>query len=294
MRPLALFLLALSLLTPGPLVSQDPGPWVVFTSQRTGKGDLYVTSLGTGALTRLTSASGKEDQPAWSFDGSTIAYRRGGNVWTVQADGSHATNRTPDTPSSQEQFPFWFPDGRLGFTSDRSGVQELYVLAEPSWIRLGLDGRKGKASPDGTAVCYTRDLEVYRAELDDPVEVNLTRSPLSDHDCAWSPTDPDRLLVHSHRDYPPLGRMGRIWLIDRDGDFQTPPVTPGVDDAEGDAGPNWHASGWIVWERHVGCTREKRCLYQREKLELFGLTPEGDIVRLTSNAIEDSQASFRP
>ncbi len=270
----------------------DPGPWMVFTSTRTGNGDLYTLSVSSGVTTQLSFSSKREDQAAWSWDGSAIAYRRGGDIWTMNPDGSGQTDRTPGT-ASRETFPFWLPDGRLGFTSDRSGNEELYLWGTPEWTALGLQGRKAAAAPDGEYVCYTRDLEVYWARLDGSGEFNVSQWAGSDHDCVWKPTDSSLMLIHSHRPYDGH-RTGRIWLVNRGGVFSSPPVTEGSDNTEGDNSPTWHTSGWIGWSRHLNCTPNPKCGQQPEKMELFAMSPDGQVVRLTSNNVEDSQPDFRP
>ncbi len=275
----------------------DPGPWFVFVSAPVDRTDLFVMSVATRAIQQLTSTTDAEDQPAWSWDGSRIAYRRSGDVWTMGADGSAQTNQTPDT-SSTEEFPFWLPDGRLGFTSDRSGQEELYLLATPDWTPLGIRGRKAAASFDGGRLCYTRNLEIYWAPLADPSrERNISRwREGSDHDCVWKPGDSSYLLVHSHRPYND-DHSGRLWLADWRGTYYEPPVTPGTDDTEGDTTPAWHSSGWILWTRHVGCTKDKKCWQQPEKTEVFALAPTANqpsIRRLTVNGYQDSDPFFKP
>lgn len=58
--------------------------------------DLYRYDLGgTGAL-RLTKAPGKEEEPAWSPDGRSVSFVRGGNLYVVGADGAGEHALTSD------------------------------------------------------------------------------------------------------------------------------------------------------------------------------------------------------
>ena len=58
-------------------VSPD-GSRVVFTSGRTGNGDLYLYNLDAGDLTRLTFSEDTDFFPRWSPDGADIVYTTGG------------------------------------------------------------------------------------------------------------------------------------------------------------------------------------------------------------------------
>lgn len=51
---------------------------IVFTSGRTGSGDLYLLDLGTGKLNRLTASEETDLFPQWSPDGNDIVYTTGG------------------------------------------------------------------------------------------------------------------------------------------------------------------------------------------------------------------------
>ena len=56
-----------------PLWSPD-GARLAFVSTRTGNGDIYVLTLATGQLTRITYADAAEDLDAWSADGRWLYF----------------------------------------------------------------------------------------------------------------------------------------------------------------------------------------------------------------------------
>jgi Tol biopolymer transport system component/Ca2+-binding RTX toxin-like protein len=89
-------------------------------------GEIHRMNGDGSAVTPLTTAGGTE--PAWSHDGTKIVFVRDGDVWVMSStDGSGATNLT-STPSATEKAPAWSPDGtKIAFSSDRDGNDEIYT-----------------------------------------------------------------------------------------------------------------------------------------------------------------------
>ena len=123
-----------------------------------------VRSDGTG-LVQLTS-DGMNSEPAWSPDGSRIAFVHsdgnsgGSQIYVMNADGSNVVQRTIAGGSS----PAWSPDGtRIAFAGDR-----IYVMrVDQDWWNpapLGFDrGWNGQPawSPDGTRIAFVSDWRAY-------------------------------------------------------------------------------------------------------------------------------------
>jgi Tol biopolymer transport system component len=126
-----------------PSFSPD-GERIAFMGHDGADYDIYVAVLETGAARRLTDAPGSDGWPAWSPDGSTIAFTSqrddclyaaeaspcwidpGGepgehhDIWLMHADGSNQRRVTPESG----QFMTWSPDGKYLLVSGRS----LYVI----------------------------------------------------------------------------------------------------------------------------------------------------------------------
>jgi Tol biopolymer transport system component len=114
--------------------------------------ELFVVDLATKVVDRLTHSSGHDGWPAWSPDGSTIAFSsvrddclfapaaaecwRSGDigehfdVWTIRPDGSDLRRVTPEFG----QFVAWSPDSHYLLISGAA----LYVIRPDGTGRLEL------------------------------------------------------------------------------------------------------------------------------------------------------------
>ncbi|HEY3231245.1 MAG TPA: protein kinase [Roseiflexaceae bacterium] len=100
---------------PAPTPTAAPGAGkgqIVFSSDRDEpRGELYLVNLDGSGLTRLTNSSGGDDSPAWSRDGSRIAFVSDHDgdpkIYVMNADGSGQTNVT-NNPAGDSR-PAWRP-----------------------------------------------------------------------------------------------------------------------------------------------------------------------------------------
>ncbi len=174
-----------------------------------------VNSNGTG-LTRLTTNSVSDGDPAWSPDGSKIAFRsaRDGNheIYVMNADGSNPARLTSNSAADYQ--PTWSPDGsRIAFVSERDGNAEIYVM---------------NAADGSNPVRLTTDVG----------------TPAFDGDPAWSP-DGSKIAFWSRRD-----GNGEIYVMNPDGLNVTRLTTNAVDDLQ----PAWSPDGSrLVFSRFTGC-----------------------------------------
>jgi hypothetical protein len=98
------------------------------------KSDIVLLDLDTGEQRNLTNDDAPDFQPAFSPDGTRIAYAsdhgQGYDIWVISVEGGEAINLTPDSPG--EDFgPAWAPDGtRIAFCRREvgrglSGIMEI-------------------------------------------------------------------------------------------------------------------------------------------------------------------------
>jgi Tol biopolymer transport system component len=146
--------------------------------------------------TKLTTDSASHETPAWSPDGSRMAFgsNRGGRagIWVMEATGEAVTLNT----GLRENFgPRWSPDGkRLVFFSPIEGMTQLFsVNADGTDLRAITTGSPGDYdpdwSPDGKKIVFASKREdmlgiwVVNADGTDPIRLTSR----VDSKPVWSP-----------------------------------------------------------------------------------------------------------
>jgi WD40 repeat protein len=89
----------------------------------------WVIPAAGGTAHQITNDPAADESPAWSPDGSQIAFTsdRSGNadIWLIPSAGGPATQITTD--EAEDYAPCWSPDGRqIAFRSRRSRSDEIW------------------------------------------------------------------------------------------------------------------------------------------------------------------------
>jgi Tol biopolymer transport system component len=99
---------------------------------------LFSISVDGSGLRQLThSETSFSRRPAWSPDGSTVAYVSGpssnewrkSDIYLMDPDGSNPRQLTHGGANEDNSDPSWSPDGKeIAFSSNRDGSYELYLM----------------------------------------------------------------------------------------------------------------------------------------------------------------------
>ena len=179
---------------------------LAFASNRSGLPQIYLMNVDGAGLVQLTLLTDGACQPAWSPDGSRLAFTSpcrgnrdqypGASVWTMNADGS---NQLPlATAPGGDYDPAWSPDGdRIAFSSLQDGRPQVYVINLDGTGRTNLTNSLAYESnpswaPSGTQLIYTSARsgvsEVWVMSADGSGKQRFSRSAGRDNrEPTWSP-----------------------------------------------------------------------------------------------------------
>jgi Tol biopolymer transport system component len=129
--------------------------------------NLYAVDPAGGAIRRLTRTTAQQTAPAWSPDGSRVAFVQAdatgssckgcpSTIWSMQADGSGARALTSPADSTWDASPSWSPDGSrvIYAQSTISDFGELYVVAAAGGTPVDLHVAGGSPAWGPSRIAY--------------------------------------------------------------------------------------------------------------------------------------------
>ncbi len=184
------------------------------------------------ALTLLPAGCSYGDEvnydPAWSPDGSKIAFTSGGTgggerIWVINADGSNRTDLT-GTSFGACHDAMWSPDGsKIAFAKSHIWVMNADGSNPTRLTDNAKDDFFPVWSPDGSKIAFTSRIEgkgnayIRVMNADGSNQTRLTDNASDDYSPAWSP-DGSKIAFHS---VPPGTDSSDIWVMNADGSNQT-------------------------------------------------------------------------
>ncbi len=148
---------------------------LAFVSEGDGNAEIYVINADRSGLRRLTTHSGSDYDPAWSPDGSQIAFasdrdvtgdpswETSSGIYVMAADGSNVTRRTRGIGWG----PAWSPSGSaIAFAAAHDGQGQIATVGSADGTIVILTDYPGVKiqpawSPDGRQLAFVSDYAAY-------------------------------------------------------------------------------------------------------------------------------------
>jgi Tol biopolymer transport system component/DNA-binding winged helix-turn-helix (wHTH) protein len=186
-------------------ISPD-GTKVVFVSDRTGSGEIYICNENGSNLLQLTNFGSPQtperprspERPRWSRDGQKIVFDATigeyGAIFVMQANGG--LPRPLSNQASDNLNPSWSRDGDwIYFTSNRSGQWQIWKMPSEGGQAIQVTTGGGFAaveSADGESIYYAKtssDPDIWRMRLEDRQEAAVAPRLHTQQWTGWTLTD---------------------------------------------------------------------------------------------------------
>jgi TolB protein len=218
---------------------------------------LYAAGADGKALRQIDRSGGCKQDPAWSPDGTRIAYRllpKCGFTTTqiaiIGADGRHSVNLSRRA-GVEGASPCWSRDGRRIVFAGARGAKDrplgVYVMNANGSHLVRLTPRTYEAqrptwSPDGTHIAFgavrNGDFDIYVMRADGSHLRRLTGAGTQDEWPLWSPDS-------RHVAWDQEGSSSRIMVMDIDGSHKR--EVRAVRAHHGGVPANWAPGSWIAF-----------------------------------------------
>jgi hypothetical protein len=194
--------------------------------------NIALIDLATSVRRRLTDDPiTLDNHPAWSPDGSRIAFARGpemgpGHIYVMEADGTDVRQLTQGSGSDRN--PAWSLDGaRIAFARSGNLGFEVYVMdADGSNITavtsLSAESAPSPSwSPDGSRIALDVNGAIHVVSVDGTGLQRLSQElpkGVLDMSPSWSPDGTQiAFMRYTNDDVADAAEDGDIWIVDADG-----------------------------------------------------------------------------
>ncbi|MCC6488722.1 MAG: PD40 domain-containing protein [Candidatus Hydrogenedentes bacterium] len=240
-----------------PMISPD-GNLMAFSSNRTGKFNIYVFSYRDSGTLQLTKGTYDDRYPNWSPDSKNIVFcsdRTGkGDIFRSSVTGESGFLQLTEA-DVMEEYPSVPPNGKglVWARAEKKGLvrRSMNVVFSDDSPSGGLavvlaEGDEPRFSPDGSKITFvshrTKNNDVWVMNRDGSMQTQLTTDPKDDENPFFSP-DGKRIVFSSKR----TGNAD-IWVMDSDGTNIRQLTSDPADETQ----PCWSVGGYIYYTRAMG------------------------------------------
>lgn len=183
--------------SPSLAITPPPAPTgeIAFSSSINENADIVVGQADGSGITRLIEAAGDDVQPAWSPDGTRIAFAAKNGIRIANVDGTKGIQFT--NHAAKDRKPEWSPDNKIiAFASSRDKDFDIYLrhVGDDDLIRL-TNVRGPDFDPSWSAVHdriafvsgRDEDNDIWTMNPDGKGLEQLTGPGSREDDPAWSP-----------------------------------------------------------------------------------------------------------